>query len=46
MNTKFWNEVSLRFLIGYLEHYKKQKEEEGLIPTIELLLEELKNDEK
>ena len=30
-------------LIEVLEKYKKRKEEEGYIPTIEMLIEDLKN---
>lgn len=43
-NQKFWEEYIKPFLIRYLEQKNEELKSKGLIPTIELLLEELKNE--
>jgi hypothetical protein len=48
MNIQFWQDMQNKFLIGYLEEWKAEKEKNGYVPTVELLIEELneKKDEK
>lgn len=45
MTMKFWGDLTERFFreffLPYLKEWKLEKEKEGLIPTVELLIEEL-----
>ena len=45
----FWKSMSDRFMkdlfVPYLKNWKEQKEKKGYIPTVELLIEELTNEE-
>ena len=46
MNIDFWTKVSMNFMLDYLTHYKEQKEKEGFIPTIEMLIEDLEESKR
>lgn len=45
MNTQFWKDFTQKFLLRFLKDWKEAKEKDGLIPTIDLLLEELEEEE-